>query len=98
MEYRNLGRTGLKVPELCLGTMQFGWSVSEADSVEVLSAAFEAGINFIDTADMYSRWVDGNPGGVAETIIGKWIKQRGIPRTELVIATKSARAHGRRAE
>ena len=88
MEYCNLGRTGLKVSELCLGTMQFGWSVSEADSVEVLSAAFEAGINFIDTADMYSRWVDGNPGGVAETIIGKWIKQRGIPRTELVIATK----------
>lgn len=88
MEYRNLGRTGLKVSELCLGTMQFGWSVSEAESFDVLSAAFEAGINFIDTADMYSRWVDGNPGGVSEKIIGKWIKQRNIPREKLVIATK----------
>jgi len=71
-----------------LGTMQFGWSVSEANSFEILSAAFEAGINFIDTANVYSRWVDGNPGGVAETIIGKWIKQRNIPREQLVIATK----------
>ena len=62
--------------------------MSEANSFEVLSAAFEAGINFIDTANVYSRWVDGNPGGVAETIIGKWIKQRNIPREQLVIATK----------
>ncbi len=62
--------------------------MSEADSFEVLSASFKAGVNFIDTADMYSRWVDENPGGVSETIIGKWMKQRGIPRTELMIATK----------
>lgn len=88
MEYRNLGRTELKVSELCLGTMQFGWSVSEVESFEILSEAFEAGINFIDTADMYSRWVNGNPGGVSETIIGKWIKQRDIPREQMVIATK----------
>ena len=52
MNYRNLGRTGLKVSELCLGTMQFGWSVSETDSYKVLSAAFAAGINFIDTANI----------------------------------------------
>lgn len=88
MEYRNLGRSGLKVSELCLGTMQFGWSVGEEESFDVLSAAFEAGINFIDTADIYSRWVSGNDGGVSETIIGNWIKQRSIPREQLVIATK----------
>lgn len=88
MEYKKLGRTGLKVSPLCMGTMQFGWSVSEADSYAVLSAAFDAGINFFDTADIYSRWVEGNPGGVSETIIGNWIKKAGIPREKLVIATK----------
>mgnify|MGYP001332965291 CR=1 FL=1 len=88
MEYRNLGRTELTVSELCLGTMQFGWSVSEAESFEILSAAFNAGINFIDTADMYSNWVNGNPGGISETFIGKWMKQRDIPREQIVIATK----------
>lgn len=88
MEYRNLGRTGLKVSELCLGTMQFGWTASEELSRQILTAAYEAGINFIDTADVYSRWVEGNPGGVAETIIGKWIETNKIPRDQLVIATK----------
>lgn len=88
MEYRNLGATGLKVSELCMGTMQFGWTADEALSHQILSAAFDAGINFIDTADVYSRWVSGNPGGVAETIIGAWMKQSRIPRDQLVIATK----------
>jgi len=88
MEYRSLGHTGLKVSELCLGTMQFGWTADETHSFEILSAAYAAGINFIDTADVYSRWVEGNPGGVAETIIGKWIKQASIPRDQLVLATK----------
>jgi aryl-alcohol dehydrogenase-like predicted oxidoreductase len=73
MEYRKLGRTGLKVSALCMGTMQFGWSVSEADTHRILSAAIEAGINFIDTADIYSRWVPGNPGGVSEIYIGNWM-------------------------
>lgn len=88
MEYRNLGRTGLKVSPLCLGTMQFGWTADEETSHQVLSASWEAGINFIDTADVYSRWVPGNPGGVSETIIGKWIKDANIPRHQLVLATK----------
>ncbi|MDX9990414.1 MAG: aldo/keto reductase [Anaerolineales bacterium] len=88
MNYRNLGRTGLKVSPLCMGTMQFGWSVSEEDSYPVLSAAYEAGINFFDTADIYSRWAEGNPGGVSETILGKWIKKSGVRRENLVIATK----------
>ena len=88
MDYRNLGKTGLKVSPLCMGTMQFGWSADEALSHRLLSAAYEAGLNFIDTADIYSRWVPGNPGGVSEEIIGRWMKTAGIPRDRLVIATK----------
>ncbi len=88
MKYRNLGKTGLKVSELCLGTMQFGWSADENTSIEVLQAAYDAGVNFIDTANVYSQWIEGNPGGVSETIIGKWIKTNNIPRDQLVIATK----------
>ncbi|MGB7874657.1 MAG: aldo/keto reductase [Anaerolineales bacterium] len=88
MEYRKLGKTGLKVSPLCMGTMQFGWSVDETDTQRILSRTVEAGINFIDTADVYSRWVDSNPGGVAEEYIGRWRKQAKVPRDRLVIATK----------
>jgi aryl-alcohol dehydrogenase-like predicted oxidoreductase len=88
MEYRVLGLTGLSVSLLCLGTMQFGWTADEAMSQRVLMAAYEAGINFIDTADIYSRWADGNPGGIAEQIVGRWIKQNNIPRDQIVLATK----------
>jgi 1-deoxyxylulose-5-phosphate synthase len=88
MQYRDLGLTGLKVSRLCLGTMQFGWTADEMSSQRVLSAAFEAGINFIDTANIYSRWADGNPGGVAEAIIGRWWTQNKIPRDKLIIASK----------
>jgi aryl-alcohol dehydrogenase-like predicted oxidoreductase len=95
MEYRNLGNTGLKVSELCLGSMQFGWTADEKTSKEVLSAAVEAGINFIDTADVYSRWVEGNPGGVAEGFIGKWMKESQIRRDQVVIATKVRGAMGK---
>ena len=86
MEYRKLGRTGLKVSELCLGTMTFRWTSTEAESLQVLDRAWDAGINFIDTADVYSRWAEGNPGGVAEEIIGRWLKTK--PRDQMVIATK----------
>ncbi len=86
MEYRKLGRTGLKVSELCLGTMTFRWTATEQQSFRVLDHAWEAGINFIDTADVYSRWAPGNPGGVAERIIGRWLRTR--PRDQIVIATK----------
>jgi len=88
MEYRKLGQTGLKVSEICLGSMQFGWTADEPLSQRILSQAYEAGVQFIDTADVYSRWVDGNPGGVAEAIIGRWMRANQIPRYELVIATK----------
>lgn len=86
MEYRTLGRTGLRVSEFCLGTMTFRWTSSEEESYRVLDAARAAGINFIDTADVYSRWAPGNPGGVAEEIIGKWMS--GKPRAEIILATK----------
>jgi aryl-alcohol dehydrogenase-like predicted oxidoreductase len=68
--------------------MQFGWTADEATSFEIMSAAFDAGLNFFDTADMYSNWVDGNPGGISEEIIGRWWKQARIPRDKLIIATK----------
>ena len=87
MDYRNLGRTGLKVSELCLGTMQWGWTASEAAAVEVMDAFVAAGGNFVDTADVYSRWAEGNPGGVSEEIIGRWMKSRGN-RDQIVLATK----------
>jgi aryl-alcohol dehydrogenase-like predicted oxidoreductase len=87
MNYRNLGRTGLKVSELCLGTMQWGWTASEEAGVQVMDAFIQAGGNFIDTADVYSRWAEGNPGGVSEEIIGRWMKGRGN-RDDIVLATK----------
>jgi aryl-alcohol dehydrogenase-like predicted oxidoreductase len=87
MEYRNLGRTGLKVSRLCMGTMNFGWTAPETNAAPVLDAFVAAGGNFIDTADVYSRWAAGNSGGVAETLIGRWLKGRG-GRDQIVIATK----------
>jgi aryl-alcohol dehydrogenase-like predicted oxidoreductase len=88
MDYRFLGRTGIKVSALCLGTMQLGWTADAELSYRILSEAFEAGINFLDTADVYSRWVEGHTGGEAETILGDWMRQSQIPRQKLVIATK----------
>lgn len=89
MEYRNLGRSDLKVSELCLGTMQFGWTANEPESGAVMDAFVAAGGNFIDTADIYSTW---GPRGMAaagesERIIGRWMKERGN-RDQIVLATK----------
>ncbi len=88
MEYRTLGLTDLKVSALCLGTMQFGWTADEPASKRILSAAYEAGINFFDTADIYSRWAEDNPGGVAERILGAWHREANIPRDKIILATK----------
>ncbi len=96
MNYKNLGRTGLKVSSLCMGTMQFGWSLDESESHKILSATYEAEINFFDTADVYSKWVPGNPGGVAEAYIGNWMKQNKIPRDQIVLATKVRGEMGKR--
>lgn len=87
MRTRTLGKTDISVSNLCLGTMQFGWTTDEHSAFAVLDAFVAAGGNFIDTADVYSRWSPGNPGGVAEEIIGRWMKQRGN-RDSLIIATK----------
>ncbi len=88
MEFRRLGRTGLKVSTICLGTMQFGWSTDEKDAHAIMSEAAALGCNFLDTADVYSRWVKGNPGGVSEEIIGSWLASGAVSRDQVVIATK----------
>jgi aryl-alcohol dehydrogenase-like predicted oxidoreductase len=87
VEYRHLGRTGLQVSELCLGTMQWGWTAGEDTAREVMDAFLEAGGNFLDTADVYSRWAPNNPGGVSEEIIGRWLHER-RNRRQLVVASK----------
>jgi aryl-alcohol dehydrogenase-like predicted oxidoreductase len=87
MQYTKLGRTGLSVSRLCLGTMTFGWSADEATSFNILDQALDGGIHFIDTADIYSNWHRGNQGGESESIIGKWL--RGKSRRDVVIATKA---------
>lgn len=96
--YVQLGRSGLFVHALGLGTMQFGWSVDESGAFDVLDAYDEAGGNFLDTADVYSTWAGSeggpaNPGGVSEEIIGRWLSARGN-RDRMVIATKVRGAMG----
>ena len=83
-------KTELSVYPLCLGGNVFGWSADEAQSHDVLDAYASIGGNFIDTADVYSEWKDGNNGGDSEAIIGSWLKKRGN-RSEVVIATKVAK-------
>jgi aryl-alcohol dehydrogenase-like predicted oxidoreductase len=87
MQRRQLGRSGLQVAPLCLGGNVFGWTADQASSFAVLDALVEAGLNFIDTADVYSVWVPGHKGGESETVIGNWLKRRGR-RDAVVIATK----------
>lgn len=87
MEYRRLGSTGLEVSELALGTMQFGWTADEQTACAIMDSFVETGGNLLDTADIYSNWVDGNPGGVSEEIIGRWMKDR-RNRQDIVLATK----------
>lgn len=74
MEFRKLGRTELEVSPLCFGGNVFGWTVDEATSFSLLDRFVDAGLNFIDTADVYSAWAPCNIGGESETIIGNWLK------------------------
>jgi NDP-hexose 2,3-enoyl reductase len=85
MEYTHLGRTGLSVSRLCLGTMNFGPKTSESDSHAIMDRAIEQGINFFDTANVYG-WKTGE--GVTEQIIGRWFTQGGSRRDKVVLATK----------
>ncbi|AYA35707.1 aldo/keto reductase [Hymenobacter oligotrophus] len=87
MQQRSLGRSGLSIAPLVLGANVFGWTADEATSFRVLDAFVAGGGNAIDTAHGYSVWVPGHHGGESETIIGKWLKQRGR-RHDVVIATK----------
>ncbi|MFI1702035.1 aldo/keto reductase [Streptomyces bobili] len=84
---RKLGSSGPEVFPLALGANVFGWTADEAASFAVLDAYTAGGGNFVDTADSYSAWIEGNSGGESETIIGNWLKARGN-RDDLVIATK----------
>lgn len=81
------GQTDLEVSPINFGGNVFGWTLNEQESFEILDAFTDAGFNFIDTADIYSHWVDGGEGGQSETIIGNWLKSRGN-RDNVVIATK----------
>src|SRR5215472_17734123 len=85
MQYVRLGRTGLQVSRLCLGTMNFGPLTNEADSFAIMDRALEAGINFFDTANVYG-WKTGE--GVTEQIVGRWLAQDGTRRNRIVLATK----------
>lgn len=93
MEKRELGKTGIPVSPLMFGGNVFGWTVDEAASFKLLDAFTDAGLNFIDTADVYSRWVAGNTGGDSEMIIGKWFKKSG-KRDKVVLATKVGKEMG----
>ncbi|MGU3780467.1 aldo/keto reductase [Burkholderia metallica] len=87
MAHRTLGTSSIQVSPLAFGGNVFGWTVDENASFALLDALADTGINFIDTADVYSAWVPGNHGGESETIIGKWLKRSG-KREQVVIATK----------
>lgn len=87
MEKRKLGQSGIEVLPLTFGGNIFGWTVNENESFKLLDAIVESGLNFIDTADVYSKWVPGNKGGESEAILGKWMKARKL-RERVVIATK----------
>ena len=93
MEKRKLGNSGLEVGPLAFGGNVFGWTVDESTSFALLDAFVDAGLNLIDTADMYSTWVQGHRGGESETIIGKWLKHSG-KRKKVVIATKVGKEMG----
>ncbi|HEY3988224.1 MAG TPA: aldo/keto reductase [Acidobacteriaceae bacterium] len=87
MQKRQIGKSSLQVPVLCLGGNVFGWTVNEQESFRLLDAALDAGLNFVDTADVYSRWVSGHAGGESETVIGKWFARSGR-RSQVILATK----------
>ncbi|MDN3593938.1 aldo/keto reductase [Zunongwangia endophytica] len=87
MQLNNLGNTDLKTPKIIFGGNVFGWTLNEKESFAMLDELLEKGYTCIDTADVYSRWADGNSGGESEKIIGKWMKDRGV-RDKITLATK----------
>jgi aryl-alcohol dehydrogenase-like predicted oxidoreductase len=85
MQTRPLGRSGIAVPPIVFGGNVFGWTIDKDASFRMLDACVEKGLNAIDTADVYSRWVPGHAGGESETIIGEWLKARGRRRDVLIL-------------
>jgi aryl-alcohol dehydrogenase-like predicted oxidoreductase len=90
MQKRSIGNSELQVAPLMFGGNVFGWTADEATSFALLDAFVDAGLDFIDTADVYSAWVPGNQGGESETILGKWFRRSG-KRDRIVLATKVAK-------
>ena len=88
MELRALGNTGFKIAPLAFGGNVFGWTADEATSFSLLDAFVDAGLQLVDTADVYSRWATGHQGGESETVIGKWLAARPSNRDRIVLATK----------
>ncbi|MEQ5840299.1 aldo/keto reductase [Paraburkholderia acidicola] len=95
MQKRLIGNSSVEVAPLVFGGNVFGWTVDEATSFSILDAFADAGLDFIDTADVYSAWVPGNQGGESETIIGKWFQRSG-KRDQIVVATKVGMLEGRK--
>jgi aryl-alcohol dehydrogenase-like predicted oxidoreductase len=95
MQLRRLGRTDLRIPPLVFGGNVFGWTADKARSFALLDRLAEAGLNTIDTADIYSAWAPGNKGGESETIIGEWLAKSG-KRASTVIITKVGGPGGRK--
>ena len=87
MQKRGLGRSGVEVPPVVFGGNVFGWTADKAASFRLLDALVDAGLNAIDTADVYSAWVPGHTGGESEAIIGEWMRARGR-RHDVVVLTK----------
>lgn len=88
MDKRRIGRSDLTVAPFCLGGNVFGWTADEATSFAILDRFVESGFDFIDTADVYSRWAPGHVGGESETVIGRWLAARPGVRDRIVLATK----------
>ena len=87
MTLQNLGKTSLQIPSIAFGGNVLGWTADKKTSFKLLDALFEKGYNYIDTADVYSRWAEGHQGGESESVLGEWMKERGN-RDKMIVATK----------
>lgn len=94
MDQRPLGRSGLRIAPMVFGANVFGWTVDEPTAFRLLERFVDSGLNAIDTADVYSRWVPGNKGGESETVIGNWLKRSPARRSQIVLITKIGAAPG----
>src|SRR5258706_4826689 len=94
MKTRPLGRSGLRIAPLVFGANVHGWTVDQPTASRLLDRFVDGGLNAIDTADVYSRWVTGNKGGESETMIGQWLKASPARRAQVVLITKVGIAAG----